>query len=193
MKKLLTICAAVVLILAFNSPARAEWHIFEFSEEDLWNHTPSANTRLYDQYAPRRHHIAWKADVQTTDSAQGNVSPYQGIGGTSGWIQTATYDTWLSGGPLDNLENPFGISQVQLWGAGWGNSRLAWNERYRVNAGASAWKILATPEDWTGEVRENPWPDNGDPSPLDQYYISWSANDYNQRILLGSAGDGIDD
>ncbi len=193
MKKLFTICAVAALILAFNRPTRAEWYIFEFSEEDLWYHTISSDTRLYNQDAPRRHHTTWKSNVQTTDVAQPNQNTYQDIAGTNGWYQTDTYDNWLSGGPFDNSDNAFGISQVQLWGAGWPNSLLPWNEGYRVNGGSGAWKILATPEGWTGEIRENPWPDNGDPNPLDQYYISWYANDYNQRILFDSAGDGTDD
>lgn len=182
----------MVLILAFNSPIRAEWCIFEFSEEDLWNHTISSNTRLYNQDAPRRHHTTWKGNVQTTDSTQPNQSVYQTTTGTNGWFQTATYDSWLSVGPLDNSGNAFGISEVQLWGAGWPNSRLAWNERYRVNAGTSAWKILATPDGWTGEIRDNPWDDNGTYI-LDQWYISWFADNYTERILFSSAGDGIDD
>ena len=125
----------------------------------MWNHTPSADTRLYNQDEPRRHHTTWKNNVQTTDSTQPNQKVYQTTTGTNGWYQTATYDSWLSGGPLDNLGNPFGFCEIQLWGAGYPNSRLAWNERYRVNAGAGAWQILATPAGFTGQIADNPWDD----------------------------------
>jgi hypothetical protein len=192
MKKLFSICIATTLILAFIGYANAEWYVFEFSEEDLWFHTPSSDTRLYNQDAPRRHHTQWKADVQTTDSTQGYVNLYQGTAGTNGWYQTDTYDNWLGAGPEDNSSNPFGITEVQLWGAGWPNVLLTWNERYRVNAGSAAWMILATPSGWTGSIAENPWPDNNTGA-LDQYWAVWSADSYNQRILFNSAGDGKDE
>lgn len=195
MKKLLAICTLAMLILAFGRPTTAGWYVFEFSEEDLWNHTTSSDTRLYNQDSPLRHHISWKSNVQTTDSTQPNQNEYQTTSsmGTNGWYQTDTFESWLSGGPLDNYSNAFGICEVQLWGAGWPNSRFAWNERYRVNAGAAAWIILATPEGWAGDVVDNPWPDNGSSPPLDQYYIDWYADEYAERILYTSAGDGIDD
>ena len=206
MKKLITICAVAGLILTVSGTAQATWYTFEFSEEDLWNHTPSADSRLYNQDAPRRHHTAWKGDVQTTDSTQPNQSEYQSTegGGTNGWYQSATYDSWLSGGPKDNLGNDFGLCEVQLWGAGYSNSRLAWNERFRVNEGAGAWQILATPTGWSGNIIDNPWPDDGgtttpNPEPpnagtLDQYFISWNADTYaNDRILYSSYGNGVDD
>jgi hypothetical protein len=195
MKRILTICVVAGLLLAANTTAQATWTEFWFSEEDLWNHTPSSNTRLYNQDAPRRHHTAWKSNVQTTDSTQPNQNLYQTTVGTNGWYQTATYDSWLNvggGGPLDNSGNPFGICEVQLWGAGYGNSRLAWNERYRVNAGAGAWQILATPAGWTGQIADNPWDDNG-AGLLDQYWAVWTANDYANRILYNSSGNGQDD
>ena len=192
MRKVLTILAVVTMILAVSGVAQATWYTFEFSEEDLFNHTTSADTRLYNQDAPRRHHTAWKADVQTTDATQPNQSLYQGAAGTNGWYQTDTYDNWLSGGPKDNLGNEFGLSQFNLWGAGWPNVKDAWDESYRVNASAGAWEILATPAGWSGAIVENPWPDNGDASPLDQYFIEWTADGFTDRILYSSA-DGTDD
>jgi len=168
--------------------------MFEFSEEDLWNHTPTADTRLYNQDAPRRHHTVWKGDVQTTDSTQPNQNVYQTTAGTSGWYQTIPndYDAWLSGGPLDNAGNDFGLCEVQLWGAGYANSKFAWNERYRVNAGAGAWQILATPAGWTGSIEDNQWDDDGTAT-LDQYWAVWRADDYNNRILYSKYGNGVRD
>jgi hypothetical protein len=192
MKKLLAICAVLALVLAFSGPARAAWYYFSFSEEDLYNHNTSSDTRLYNQDAPRRHHTTWKSDVQTTDSNQGNTSLYQSISGTNGWFQSATYDNWLGFGPIDNNSNPFGITEVQTWGAGWPNVRLAYNERFRVSAGSAAWKILATPPDWTGLIVDNPWPDDGSATPLDQYFIQWRADSYDDRILESTAG-GVED
>jgi hypothetical protein len=196
----------LIVLLAVPVTASADWYVFEFSEEDLWNHTPSADARLYNQAAPRRHHTSWKADVQTTDSTQPNQSVYQTTTGTNGWYQTATYDAWLDAavsGPKDNENNDFGFTEIQLWGAGYPNSRLAWNERFRVNAGADAWKILATPAGWTGSIEDNPWPDDGGataPSPeppnrgtLDQDYAVWRADAYANRILYSSYGNGTDD
>jgi len=170
----------------------AVWYTFEFSEEDLWAHTTSADSRLYNQLAPRRHHTAWKTNVQTTDSTQPNQNVYQTTNGTDGWYQSATFDSWLSGGPLDNYNNYFGICQFNLWGAGRANGRLAWNERFRVNGGPNAWKILSTPDGWTGSIVDNPWDDNNTGG-LDQYYIEWAADDYNDRILYDSYGDEVDD
>jgi len=192
MKKNLTLLFISAVIVIVNTTAHAGWVEFWFSEEDLWNHTPSSDSRLYNQDAPRRHHTAWKSDVQTTDSTQPNQNVYQTTAGTTGWYQTATYDTWLSGGPLDNSSNSFGLCEVQLWGAGWPNSTLAWNERFRVNAGAAAWQILATPTGWTGSIVDNPWDDNGTAT-LDQYWADWQADDYANRILYSSSGDGKDD
>ena len=192
-KMMIAACAAVSLVFAAALPVYAVPYVFSFSEEDLWNNTPSASTRLYNQDAPRRYHTDWKTDVQTTDSAQGNVSQYDSILGTNGWFQTDTYDNWLSGGPKDNDNNDFGIASFNLWGAGWSNGRLAYNERYRVNEGAGAWEILATPTGWTGAIVENPWPDNGSGTPLDQYFIDWTADSFANRILYDSYGDGIDD
>jgi len=170
----------------------SNWYYFEFSEEDLWDHTTSANSRLYNQLAPRRHHTAWKTDVQTTDSTQPNQSLYQTTSGTNGWYQTATYDSWLGSGPLDNYSNNFGICQFNLWGAGWPNGRLVFNERYRVNEGADAWIIVSTPDGWTGNIVDNSNDDNNTGG-LDQYYIEWSVNDYNNRILYDSYGDEVND
>jgi hypothetical protein len=191
-KELFRICAVAVMILVANTAAQATMYEFWFSEEDLWNHTASSDTRLYNQAAPRRHHTVWKGDVQTTDSTQPNQSAYQTTTGTNGWYQTATYDSWLCGGPKDNSGNPFGISAFNLWGAGWQNGSLAWNERYCVNESAGAWQILATPAGWTGQIVDNPW-DDGGTGPLDQYYIEWMANDYANRILYNSYGNGQDD
>ena len=197
MKKLAMIMAAAGVILVGGTVAQGTWYTFEFSEEDLWDHTPSADTRLYNQDAPRRHHTVWKGDVQTTDSTQPNQAAYQTTAGTSGWYQSATYDSWLNvggGGPVDNSGNPFGICQVQLWGAGWANSRLAWNERYKVNAGAAAWQILQTPTGWTGTIIDNPWDDDGSATPLDQYFINWDADSYaSDRILYSTYGNAVDD
>lgn len=175
-----------------GQPTRAGWYAFKFSEEDLYNHTLSSSTHLYLQDAPRRHHTTWKADVQTTDSTQPFQSAYQTTSGTNGWFQTATYDSWLGFGPLDNSGNEFGITEVQTWGAGWPNVRLAYNERFRVSAGSAAWKILATPAGWTGNIVENPWPDDGSATPLDQYFIQWRADSYANRILESTAG-GVED
>jgi outer membrane lipoprotein-sorting protein len=198
MKKiLLVLCLCTVgLFFNFSGIANAMPYVFSFSEEDLWSHTPSDSTRLYNQDTPRRHHTSWKNDVQTTDSAQGNVSQYDSISGTNGWLQTDTYDSWLDAGgngPKDNAGNDFGIAQFNLWGAGWSNGRFAFNERYRVNEGAGAWKILDTPVGWTSEIVENPWPDNGSGSPLDQYFVQWTADDFANRILYDSFGNGTDD
>jgi len=190
MKKVLLMLAIVTLVGA----AQATVYTFQFSEEDLWNHTASSDSRLYNQEAPRRHHTTWKGDVQTTDSTQPDQSAYQGIAGTSGWGQTATYDAWLNGGnPQDTNGNAFGFCQFNLWGAGWPNGTLAWGEGFKVAAGADAWQILETPDGWTGQITENPWPDNGESEPLDQYFIDWFANDYDNRILYESYGDGVDD
>ncbi|MHC4740298.1 MAG: hypothetical protein ACYS8Z_00140 [Planctomycetota bacterium] len=191
MKSWKVICV-IAAVFSISTVARAAWSEFWFSEEDLWNHTASSDTRLYNQDAPRRHHTAWKADVQTTDSTQPNQSAYQTTSGTNGWYQTATYDAWLGAGPLDNSGSAFGICEVQLWGAGWPNGLLAWNEGYRVNAGAGAWQILATPTGWTGAIVDNPWDDNGTAT-LDQYWAVWTADDYTNRILYSSAGNGTDD
>lgn len=197
MKKFINLLAIFVMsvfILAKISIANAGSYEFWFSEEDLWNHTTSADSRLYNQDAPRRHHINWKTNVQTTDSTQPNQNEYQGAmgKGTNGWFQTATYESWLAAGPLDNDGNPFGIAAFNLWGAGYPNGSFAWNERYRVAAGAGAWQILATPTGWTGSIIDNPWPDNGNAVPLDQYFIEWTADEYSQRILYNSL-DGKDD
>ena len=187
MKNVITIC--LVTIFAVGSVAQATWYTFEFTEEDLFNHTTSADTRLYNQDAPRRHHTAWKADVQTTDSTQPNTNVYQGVTGTNGWYQTATYDSWLSGGPKDNLGNEFGICQFNLWGADYPNVKDAWDERYKVDAGVGAWQILATPAGWSGAIIDNPW--DSDPG-LDQKFIEWTADSYADRILYSEA-DGTDD
>ncbi len=192
MKRLSTLCTVVGLICILSSYTQAEWHIIQFSEEDLWNQTASNDTRLYNQDAPRRHHTYWKADVQTTDLTQPNQSEYQTTTGTNGWFQTDTYDNWLSTGPTDNSGNDFGICEVQLWGAGFPNGRLAFNERFRVNGGAEAWEILATPAGWTGFIEDNPWDDNGT-GLLDQYWAVWRADDYTNRILYSASGDGVDD
>lgn len=192
MKRSLTICTVLGLICILSGYTQAEWYIIQFSEEDLWNHTPSSDTRLYDQDAPRRHHTNWKADIQTTDSTQPDQSVYQTTTGTNGWFQKDTYDNWLSAGPKDNSDNDFGICEVQLWGAGYPNSRLAFNERFRVNGGAEAWVILATPAGWTSAIEDNQWDDNGT-GPLDQYWAVWRANEYANRILYSTSGDGIDD
>jgi hypothetical protein len=191
---LLTICAIIGLILGMNGVAKATWYEFWFSEEDLWEHTPTNDSALYDQDAPRRHHTAWKSDVQTTDSAQPNQSEYnRSLGmGTNGWKQTATYDSWLSGGPLDNDDNPFGIADVQLWGANFPNSKYAWGERFKLaDTGINAWQILQTPTGWTGEIIENPWPDPGFTNNM--YFVDWYADDYNNRILYDKYGDGQED
>jgi hypothetical protein len=197
MKRTITISAVLLMLTSLASTVQADFYEFWFSEEDLWNHTVSSDTRLYNQDAPRRHHTVWKGDVQTTDSTQPNQNAYQTTTGTSGWYQTATYDSWLNvagGGPKDSSGNDFGFTEVQLWGAGWPNSSLAWNERYRVNAGADAWQILATPTGWTGSIVDNPWDDNGSATPLDQYFILWNADSYtNDRILYSSYGNGVDD
>ncbi|MHC4559748.1 MAG: PKD domain-containing protein [Planctomycetota bacterium] len=194
MKRLLTICAVVAFVLTINGPAQAVWYIIQFSEEDLWNHTTSSDERLYNQDAPRRHHTAWKSDVQTTDSTQPNQNQYQStLGlGTNGWYQTATYDSWLVVGPKDNSDNDFGICEVQLWGAGWPNVRLTFNERFQVNEGPGAWKILATPAGWSGVIVDNPWDNDGAGAPPDQYWIVWTADAYANRILSTSV-DGVDD
>jgi hypothetical protein len=192
MKEYLTIVVVAGVVLIANTAAQAVWTEIWFSEEDLWNHTTSSDSRLYNQDAPRRHHTDWKTNVQTTDSTQPNQDVYQTTTGTTGWTQTATYDSWLSGGPLDNFGNPFGICEVQLWGAGWPNSRLAWNERYRVNAGSGAWQVLAVPTGWSALIIDNPWPDDGTAT-LDQYWVVWQADDYANRILYSSYGDGKDD
>lgn len=192
MKRLLTLCTVVGLICIHSGYAQAEWHIIQFSEEDLWNNTPNSDTRLYNQDAPRRHHTNWKADIQTTDSTQPNQSEYQTTTGTNGWFQTDTYDNWLSAGPIDNFANDFGICEVQLWGAGYPNGRLAFNERFRVNGGAEAWVILATPAGWTGFIEDNPWDDDGT-GMLDQYWAVWRADSYVNRILYSASGDGVDD
>ena len=191
MRKLITIC--LVTMLAISSVVQATVYTFEFSEEDLYNYTTSADTRLYNQDAPRRHHDDWKGDVQTTDSTQPDQSIYQTTTGTSGWGQIATYDSWLNGGsPLDNAGNEFGLCQFNLWGAGWANSKFAWNERFKVAAGTSAWQILATPTGWSGAIVDNPWPDDGSATPLDQDFIEWTADSYADRILYSEA-DGADD
>ena len=131
MKRTIAICVVTAVLLAANGVAQAEMYEFWFSEEDLWNHTASGDTRLYDQDAPRRHHTRWKGAVQTTDSAQGSVDVYQGLTGTNGWTQTTTYDAWLAAGPKDNEGNDFGISAFNLWGAGWPNARRCWQRRWR--------------------------------------------------------------
>lgn len=184
--------AVGVLVGTFGTAGAATYE-FWFSEEDLWKNTPSADSRLYNQDAPRRHHKDWKTDVQTTDTAQGAVDAYNSIAGTNGWNQTASYNTWLAAGPKDNDGNDYGIAQFNLWGAGWPNSRLAWNERYRVNEGTAAWTILATPTGWTGAIVDNPWPDNDSATPLDQKNIEWTADAFANRILYSSFGNSTVD
>lgn len=194
MKKLFAFSLIFSFVLVFSGTSGAVPYIFKFSEEDLWNHTTSADTRLYNQDAPRRHHTSWKSDVQTTDSTQPDQNEYHGaIGqGTNGWYQTATYDTWLGGGPLDNYDNAFGIAEAQLWGANFPNSKFGWGERFKIaDIGPSAWQILATPDGWTGAIVQNPWPDPGFAN--DMYFIDWYANDYANRILYNSYGDGQED
>ena len=169
-------------------------YTFRFSEEDLWKHTTSANQALYNQDAPRRHHTTWKIDVQTTDSAQPYQNEYnrQTGKGTNGWYQTATYDSWLSGGPLDNEGNPFGIAQVQLWGANFPNSKFAWGERFKIaDTGTAAWNILQTPSGWTGTIVANPFPDPGFTNTM--YLINWDADYHANRILYSKFGDGQED
>ena len=189
--------AGIGLILAVTGTAGATTYWFRFSEEDLWNHTPSGDSALYNQDAPRRHHETWKADVQTTDSAQPNVSEYQrSVGmGTNGFPQTATYDAWLNvagGGPEDNSGNAFGICDVQLWGANFPNSKYAWGERLKIaDTAQAAWEILATPAGWTGEIVKNPWPDAGYTN--DMYFADWYADAYANRILYSKYGDGVED
>ena len=192
--QLSSLLGAVLVVALVCGSAQATFYQFQFSEEDLWNHTPSANTALYNQDAPRRHHTSWKSDVQTTDSAQPNQTQYnRAVGmGTNGWNQTATYDSWLSGGPLDNDGNAFGIAEVQLWGANFPNSKYAWGERFQLaDTGAAAWNILSTPTGWTGAIVQNKWPDPGYSNPM--YTIDWYADDYSNRILYSEYGDGEDD
>ena len=194
MKRLITICLVFTVLVSIAGKTEAGLYLFQFSEEDLWNHTLSADQALYNQDSPRRHHTAWKSNVQTTDSAQPNVSEYQRqIGkGTNGFPQTATYDSWLGAGPKDNEGNAFGIAQVQLWGANFANSKYAWGERFKLaDTGAAAWSILQTPAGWTGSIVENPWPDPGFTN--DMYFVNWDADAYNNRILYSKFGDGVED
>jgi hypothetical protein len=188
------VVATIAACLALAGTARATAYQFRFSEEDLWSHTPSADSALYSQDAPRRHHTDWKTAVQTTDSAQPNQNEYsRQIGmGTNGWKQTATYDSWLNGGPEDNDGNAFGICHVQLWGANFPNSKFAWGERMKIaNTGKDAWEILATPTGWSSEIVKNPWPDPGFSN--DMYFIEWSADGFDERILYEKYGDGVED
>lgn len=194
MKKLFIISLIFCFILIFAGTSGAVSYIFQFSEEDLFNHTTSSTTPLYSQDAPRRHHDVWKSDVQTTDSAQPNLSEYQAaIGmGTNGFSQTASYDSWLSGGPLDNSSGEFGLSDVQLWGANFPNSKYAWGESMKIaDTGASAWQILSTPVGWAGEIINNPWPDPG--YTTDMFFIDWYSEEYDDRILYSKYGDGVED
>ena len=69
MKKYLTIVVVAGVVLIANAAAQAAWTEFWFSEEDLWNHTTSSDTRLYNQDAPRRHHTAWKSNVGLAEQA----------------------------------------------------------------------------------------------------------------------------
>jgi len=194
MRNSLISLAVVGLLLTATETASASVYRFRFTEEDLWNHTPSADSALYDQDAPRRHHTTWKSDVQTTDAAQPNQSEYaRQLGmGTNGWRQSDTYDNWLAAGPEDNLGNAFGFTEVQLWGAGYPNGQYAWAERFKLaDVGAAAWEILLSPAGWSGEIVLNPWPDPafGD----EMYFPVWQADSYEDRILYEAYGDGVED
>jgi len=193
MKRLMIAVLSVGLVLVGAQMARAVVYTFQFSEEDLYNHTQTSNTRLYAQDAPRRNHIVWKTDVQTTDSAQGNVSLYDGIAGTDGFFQTATYDAWLATNPKDPAGNALGLTAFNLQGSvpswvasGSKNGPMAWGEQYLPANGTAAWTVLASPTGWTGTVVHM------DGAPADRYTILWSSVTYDNRLLMSTV-DGNPD
>jgi hypothetical protein len=191
MKRFCVFTGLLALVLALACPAFATVYTFEFSEEDLWNHTASADSRLYNQDAPRRHHVVWKGDVATTDTTQPYQNTYKNIATTDGWYQTTNYDAWLAAGPKDNAGNDYRIAEFNFWGANYPNSKMAWGEKFSVNSGAAAWTVLQVPTGWSAVISENPWPDPSKPAP--QYFPEFTANNYTDGILYSKFGDGVKD
>ena len=78
MKKLITICAVVTLLLIANmAVANGTWVTFQFTDADLWNYDAydSSANDAKGQSAPRRHHDVWKSSgITTTWLYDGNPS-----------------------------------------------------------------------------------------------------------------------
>lgn len=171
MKKLITICAVVGMILITNSAiASTTWLTFQFTGADLWNYDAydSSAGDAMGQAAPRRHHDVWKSSgISTTWLYDGNPS------GEIGTLH-ATYphfDDWAA----SSLGLAYEIDQIQLWGADFGNARDIFGEDIlavgnAADHGHSSWQILQTPTGWTGIIKDNIWDS-------ERAYITWAPDD----------------
>jgi hypothetical protein len=177
MKKLLTFCAVIGLMLAISGTAQAAstWYEFYFTGADMWNYSAynAVESRL-DQDAPRRYR-------QFDDN--GNVVDLQtsyGVNGGGG-----NFTTWATGAGQN-----FGFEQFNLWGSGLSNIINTWGEKYvsvgtdAPDHGASSWVILETPVGWNFGI-VNDTPSVGDAT---HAWPVWRMQDGGQAITQANAG-----
>ena len=179
MKKLITICAIIGLLLITNSAiASTTWLTFEFTGADLWNYDAydSSADDAKGQSAPRRHHDVWKSSgITTTWLYDGNPAGEAGTVDTTYQHTIPTVgDTGFGGWAQSAAGQAYEIDHIQLWGADFGNARDIFGEDIlavgnAADHGHSSWQILQTPAGWTGIIKDNIWDS-------ERAYITWTPD-----------------
>jgi len=191
MKRLITICVVVGLMLAVSSVVQgaSTWYEFSFTGADVWNASAfnPAATSAASQDAPRKHHDVWSTSGITTtwdysgtnllDPTYQHHPPESGDTGFTGWAASAAGQA-------------YSIREFNLWGVD-GTNALNWGEKYLAvpNAsdhGVSSWELLASPTGWTtlSHIHGSTWnPNNA--------YPYWIADDTAAGLTQANMNDFV--
>jgi hypothetical protein len=158
MKKLITICAVVGLILAVSGLAQASV-AFNFDPVSFFNYKPVSDGFSTDG-GMFKLHTNWGVDMYRSWTDDGG--------------QRAFVDSWASG-----LGATEGISEFNIWLSDQANAPL-WGETLESSGAVpTGWAS----DGWTAEVIGNPWPDGGNGT----WLVQWSTDDPTKYIRPGNS------